>query len=381
MIFKKLQDAELTGKKVLVRADLDVPLKDGKVADDKRLECALPTFKHILEHGAKQLIIMGHLHRPGGQVVPEMRMDPVAERLGKLLGEPVKKLDDCIDIDIPEDRIILLENLRFHKEEKENYEFFAKKLAKHADIYVNDAFAVSHREHASLVGITEFLPSYAGLKLQNELKMFAKVTNDIEHPYVAVIGGAKISTKIKVIDNLLKKVDKLLLGGAMIFTFYKAMGYEVGKSLYEEEHVKLAKLLMHNEKLLLPKDVVVAKDKAGHGRPVPVNDIPADEVGLDIGPETIKEFCETLSTAKTIAWNGPMGLFEVEEFAKGSNEIAHCLADIDATIVIGGGDTGAVIDKLGLEGKVTHVSTGGGASLKLLEGSKLVAVEALNRNK
>jgi len=383
MSFRTIKDMDFNGKKVILRADLDVPLENGKILDDTRLKHAVPTIKRLIERGAKQVIIMGHLHRPGGKFVKELCMNPVAKILSKLLEENVVKLNDCIDIEIPNDRIILLENLRFHPEEKENYEFFAKKLASFADIYVNDAFANCHRAHASMSRITEFLPSCAGLSLETELSSLGKALSEPKRPFVAIIGGAKISGKIGVINNLLKKVDKLLLGGAMIFTFYKAQNLEIGKSLFEPEKVDLAKFIMHNEKLVLPSDVVVAdkKEAGANIKTVDSSKIPNDLFGLDIGEKSIREFQDILKDAGTVIWNGPMGLFEISEFAEGTNEIAKFLSELDATVIIGGGDITAAIKKLGLEKKITHISTGGGSTLELLEGKELPAVIALEDNK
>jgi len=308
MKFKTLTDMDFNGKKVLLRTDLDVPLDESlNITDDTRLRNAIPTINKLLELDARQVIIMGHLHRPGGKVVEELRMNPVGKRFSELLEQDVTKLDDCVDIEIPDSRIVLLENLRFHPEEKENYEFFAKKLASCADIFVMDAFANSHRDHASMTGVLEYLPSCAGLLFEKEISMLSKLIEKPEHPFIAIIGGAKITTKINVINNLIQKVDKLLLGGAMIFTFYKAQGLEIGKSLYEEEQVKLAGLLLHNEKIVLPKDVVIAPDKetGSNHQIVAIDKIPDDMYGLDIGPETISEFREILKDAKTVVWNGP----------------------------------------------------------------------------
>jgi len=383
MQFRTIKEVDLKDKKVLIRCDLDVPLENGQVDDDARLVNALPTIKYALENNAKQVIILGHLHRPGGKVVEDLRMDPVAKRLSELLEQPIKKLNDCVDIEIPQDRIIMLENLRFHQGELDNYEFFAKKLAKLGDVYVNDSFAVSHRTHASLVGIQDHILSCAGLNLEKEINMFAKATEDIEHPYIAIIGGKKIVTKIGVINNLVKKVDYLLLGGAMIFTFYKAKGMEIGKSLFEADDVDLAKLLLNNEKIILPTDVVVSKkaDGTAESRTVSVDSMQKDDIGLDIGPKTISDYKETLKKARTVAWNGPMGLFEVEKFAKGSYELAKFLAKSDATVIVGGGDTGAVLSEAGVADNISHVSTGGGASLTLLEGKPLPVITALINNK
>ena len=303
MALRTIEDFDFSGKRVLLRADLDVPLDDdGNITDDKRLEIAVPTIKALLKKGAKQIVIMGHLHRPGGRIVDGLRMNQVGKRLTELLCEEVIKLDDCIDVEIPDNPLVLLENLRFHADEKENYEFFAKKLAANSDIFVMDAFANSHRAHASMIGVMEFLPSCFGPNMIREYEMLSSIDNP-EHPYTAIIGGKKISTKIGVINNLIQKVDYLIIGGAMIFTFFKAKGFEIGKSLIEEEHVELAKLLMHNEKLILPSDIIVSpsidnssdnNNNNNRSMIVEANEIPPDMFGLDIGPKSIEHFCDIL---------------------------------------------------------------------------------------
>ncbi len=381
-MYRTIKDLDFAGKKVLIRADLDVPLNDGKILDDTRLKNAVPSIKKLISLGAKQVIIMGHLHRPGGKPVKELRMDPVAKQLSKLLEENIVKLDDSVDIEIPNDRIVMLENLRFHPEEKENYEFFAKKLASYADIYVNDAFANSHRAHASMSRITEFLPACAGLALERELSVMGKALNDPARPFVAIIGGSKISGKIGVINNLIQKVDRLLLGGAMIFTFYKAEGFEIGESLYEPEKIDLAKLIMHNDKLVLPVDIVAAekKEPGAQTKNVDRKKIPKGWYGLDIGKRSVDQFKDILRDARTVIWNGPLGMFEIPEFAKGTEDIARFLAELRATVIIGGGDSVASIKGLGLQDRITHISTGGGAALELLEGNELPSVKALEEN-
>lgn len=382
MKFRTTDDFDFSGKIVLMRTDLDVPLSPaGRVSDDTRLRHTAPTVENLQRKGAKQIVIMGHLHRPGGRVVETLRMNPVARQLSKLLDQKVVKLDDCVDIEVPDAKIVLLENTRFHTEEKENYEYFAKKLASHGDVFVMDAFANSHRDHASMTGVMQYLPSCASLSFAKEIEVLEGAVRKPEHPFVAIIGGAKISTKINVIDSLIKKVDHLLLGGAMIFTFYKAKGMEIGKSLYEEDLVKLAGLLLNNDKLVLPTDVVIAPGLDSiDSKVVDVNNIPKNMFGLDIGPETIKSYRELLADTKTVLWNGPMGRFEVDKYAKGTDEIAKCLAVLDGTTIVGGGDSDAALKKLGLTDKMDHVSTGGGASLKILEGKKLPTVAALEEN-
>ncbi len=375
---KSIKNVDVSGKKVLVRVDFNVPLDNyGHVKDDTRIRKALPTIKYILENDGR-VILMSHLGRPNSNIAPELKMDTAAHALSMLLNERVIKLDDCIDIFIPNTNIVMLENLRFHKEEKENNKKFAKKLASLADIYVNDAFAVCHREHASVSAITNFLPSYSGLLLEKEIKMLS--LKNVKKPFIAILGGAKISTKIGVIKNLLKKVDYLLLGGAMIFTFYKAKGFEIGRSLFEESELKKAEKLIQNKKLILPKDIVVAKEKDPNSKSKTVSyeKIPKDWIGLDIGEKSVKEFKNKLKKAKTIFWNGPMGYFEAEKFAKATNEIAKIIAGSNAFSIAGGGETVSAINNNKLAHKFSFISTGGGASLEFIEGKKLPGIEALN---
>lgn len=371
---------------MIVRVDFNVPLdKEGNITDGKRIKESLPTIKFILKNKAKQLILMSHLGRPDGKVVESLRMGNVAKELEKLLKKPVKKLDNCIDIQIPDDKIIILENLRFHPEEEKNDEAFAKKLASIADIFVNDAFGTCHRAHASVEAITRFLPSAAGFLLQKEIEVMGKAMESPARPFIAILGGAKVSDKINVINNLLNKVDALLIGGAMMFTFYKSMGIEVGKSKVEDDKLSLAKELLEksNNKIMLPTDTIVADkiDNEAITKKVKIKKIPADMIGLDIGPETIKIYKEIIAEAKTIIWNGPMGVFEIEKFAKGTKNIAKAMAkNREAVTIVGGGDSAAAIDKLRLGKKLTHVSTGGGASLEFLEGKTLPAIVALEEN-
>ena len=374
---KSIRDSDLENKRVLIRVDFNVPLDNhGHVKDDTRIRKALPTIKYILENNGR-VILMSHLGRPKGQVIEELKMDAVAHTLSRLLNEHIVKLDDCIDVFIPHAKVVLLENLRFHKEEEENNENFAKKLASLADIYVNDAFSVSHRKHASVSAITKFLPSCAGFLLEKEIEMLS--LENIKKPFIAILGGAKISTKIVVIENLLEKVDYLLLGGAMIFTFYKAQGLETGGSLVENSELETAKKLLGNKKLILPKDIVISNkiEPDAKSKTVSYNKIPKDWVGLDIGEKTIKSFKNKIKKAETIFWNGPLGYFEIDKFAKASNEIAKEIANSKAVTIAGGGETLAVINKLNLEDKFTFVSTGGGASLEFIEGKKLPGIEAL----
>jgi len=384
---KTIRDIDVHGKRVLVRVDFNVPLKDGVVTDDTRIRAALPTLDYLLEHGAA-LILCSHLGRPKKKVVPELRMDPVAKRLEELLGRPVKKLDDCFGPEVeqaaqsmkPGD-VIMLENTRFHAEEEANDLGFAKQLAALAEIYVNDAFGTAHRAHASTEGVTHYLPSVAGFLMEKELEFLGRVTENPEHPYVAILGGAKISDKIGVIENLLKKCDRLLIGGGMANTFFKGMGFEVGDSLVEEEAVATAKALLDNAagRLILPVDVVIADafDNNANTRVVAPNEVLSGWRILDIGPKTVSTFESALSGAKTVVWNGPLGVFEMPNFAKGTLAVARVLAGLDAVTVIGGGDSAAAVEQAGLADKMTHVSTGGGASLEFLEGKVLPGVAAL----
>lgn len=379
--YRRLKDLDVKSKRVLVRVDFNVPVKDGRVVNDKRIRESLKTIQYLLRKGAR-LILMSHLGRPKGKKDLKYTLKPVAKRLESLLGEKVSFVEDCLSDDIPDDKIVLLENLRFYEEEKKNDARFAKKLARDADIYVNDAFGTSHRKHASVYGVTRYLPSAIGYLLESEIKNLT--IDKPKRPFVVVLGGAKVSDKIGVIKNLLKKADAMILGGAMIFTFYKAMGYEVGKSLVEDDKLELAQKLLSGakNKLILPVDVVVAgkADKSASSKLVPIDKIPKNMIGLDIGKESISYFDGILEKAKTIVWNGPMGMFEISKFAKGTRAMAKTLAASKARTIIGGGDSATAIEKLKLEDKMTHVSTGGGASLEFLEGKTLPALKALRDN-
>jgi len=390
---KTVRDVEVQDKRVIVRVDFNVPLKEGEVADDTRIEAALPTILYLLDHGAA-VILMSHLGRPKGQVVDGLKMDPVAERLSDLLGRPVKKLDDCVGPDVeqavgamrPGD-VILLENTRFHAEEKANDLDFAAQLAALADVYVDDAFGAVHRAHASTEGAARAMrekggPAVAGLLVERELELLGKAVESPQHPFVAILGGAKISGKISVIESLLGRCDRLLIGGGMANTFFKAMGYEVGDSLIEEDAVSTAKSLLDQGggKLVLPVDVVIADafDNDAQTKVVAPNEVPRGWLILDIGPKTVSTFESALQGAKTVAWNGPLGVFEMPAFAVGTFEVARLLAGLDATTIIGGGDSAAAVQQVGLADQMTHVSTGGGASLQFLEGKALPGVTVLD---
>lgn len=391
-----IEDLSLNGKKVICRVDFNVPLKNGNVDNDKRIRAALPTIEYITKENAS-LILMSHLGRPKGQVVPELSLEPVAKHLEKMINKPVKFVNKCIGQDVKDavselkpGEILVLENLRFHKEETDNGEDFAKELASLADLYVNDAFGTAHRAHASTAGITNFIEKAAsGYLLEKEIKFLGNSLKEPKKPFVAIIGGAKISGKIDVIDSLLPKVDKLLIGGGMASTFIKAMGFEIGKSLCEEDKVEVAReLLKKGEgKLVIPQDLVLTDvldfgaGKIGKKEESEFDSIPSDMMAVDIGPKTSKYFADIIKTAKTIVWNGPMGVFEIEELSKGTFDVAKAMAeatDEGAVTIIGGGDSASAIEKAALSDKVSHVSTGGGASLEFLEGKKLPGVEALS---
>ena len=388
---KSLTDIQVKGRKVLMRADFNVPLDENrKITDDNRIVAALPTIKYILDNGGK-LILMSHLGRPKGEVKPEFCLDPVAERLSGLLKKDVKKLDDCIGEDVAEavnqlqeGDVILLENLRFHKEEKNNDPVFAKKLASSGDVFVEDAFGTCHRAHASTVGVTEYLESVAGFLVKKELEYFEKVTTHPDKPVCLILGGAKVADKIPVIENMLDKIDFLIIGGAMAYTFLKSRLKGVGASRVEngmDETVNRIFDLASDKgvSIFLPQDHVVAKEVSETAkRKVVTEHIPDGWIGLDIGPKTIKAYKKVLKESKTIVWNGPMGLFEMKPFSVGTREIAKYISKLNATTVIGGGDTAAAVNLLKLGEKMSHISTGGGASLEYLEGKELPGIAALS---
>ena len=392
-----LKKSDLEGKKVLVRVDFNVPLNnDGEITDDTRIKAAIPTIKFLINNSAK-IILAAHFGRPKGKVNEKMRLIPVSKRLSSILEKRVTLSDSCIgeeainlSSNLDNGDILLLENVRFYEEEEKNDLSFAKSLADHADMYVNDAFGAAHRAHASTQGVTQFLkPSVAGFLLEKELKYLQGAIDEPKRPLAAIVGGSKVSSKIGVLDSLLDKCDKIIIGGGMIFTFYKARGLNVGKSLVEEDKLELARALEDKAKnkgveLLLPTDVVLANEFApnAESKIVNIDSIEGEWMGLDIGPESIKIFQNALSNCKSIIWNGPMGVFEFDKFAEGTNAIAKTLADLssssDVITIIGGGDSVAAVEKAGLAEKMSHISTGGGASLELLEGKELPGVAALN---
>ena len=389
-----LTEADVSGKRVLVRADFNVPLDDsGNISDDTRIRAALPTIKDLVGKGGK-VILCSHMGRPKGEVKEELRLTPVAKRLSELLGQDVVKCDDCVGDEVASTvsgmsngQVALLENLRFHSEETKNDPEFAKQLASNADLYVNEAFGTAHRAHASTEGVTKYLsPSVAGYLIEKELDYLQDAVDNPKRPLAAIIGGSKVSSKIGVIETLLDKCDKLLIGGGMIFTFYKARGLNVGNSLVEEDKLELAKSLEAKAKeqgvdFLLPTDVVVADNFApdANAKTVSVEEIPDGWMGLDIGPDSIKVFQDALADCNAVIWNGPMGVFEFDKFAKGTEAIARTLADkSDAVTIIGGGDSVAAVEKVGVANKMSHISTGGGASLELLEGKTLPGIVALD---
>lgn len=388
---KTVKDIDLKGKKVFVRCDFNVPMDENQnITDNTRIVAALPTIKYLLEQNCK-IILASHLGRPKGEVKPEFSLKPVAKELSKLLGKEVIMANDVIGEDattkaenLKEEEIMLLENVRFHREETDNDPEFAKKLASMAEIFVNDAFGTAHRAHASTTGIADYIPGVAGFLIEKELKFLGNAINNPERPFVAILGGAKVSDKIGVIDSLLDKVDTLMIGGGMAYTFFKAQGYNVGNSLCEVEKTDLALEAMEKAKskgvkLLLPIDTKIGKEfkPDTESKTVAWTEIPDGWEGFDIGEKTIEMFKNKLKSAKTVIWNGPLGLFEFDQFAIGTNEIAKTLAELDATTIIGGGDSAAAVTKAGLADKMTHISTGGGASLEFLEGKKLPGIECL----
>ena len=388
---KTIKDIDLKGKKVLVRCDFNVPMDEQRnITDNTRIVAAIPTIKYLLENNCA-IILCSHLGRPKGEFKPEFSLKPVAKELSRLLDKEVIMANDVIGEDakskaakLQQGQIMLLENVRFHREETDNDAEFSKKLAEMAEIYVSDAFGTVHRAHSSTAGVANYLPAVAGFLIEKELKFLGNAVTNPERPFVSILGGAKVSDKIGVIDSLLEKVDTLMIGGGMAYTFFKAQGYEVGNSICELDKLDLARELMKKAedkgvKLMLPVDTKVGKEfkPDTESKTVKCTEIPAEWEGFDIGEKTIEMFAEELKKAKTVVWNGPLGLFEFEQFAIGTNSIAKVLSEIDATTIIGGGDSAAAVKKAGLEDKMTHISTGGGASLEFLEGKKLPGIECL----
>ena len=388
---KSMNDVDVKGKRVFVRVDFNVPMEEGKITDETRIRAAVPTIEQLVNAGAK-VILASHLGRPKGEVNEDMRLTAVGERLSELMGKPVTKLDESIGADVEaavnnmqDGDIILLENVRFHKGEEKNDETLAKEFAKLADLYVNDAFGAAHRAHASTEGIAKHVPAVSGLLMEKELDVLGKALSNPERPFTAIIGGAKVKDKIGVIENLLDKVDHLIIGGGLVFTFVKAMGHDIGKSLLEEDKIELAKGFIEKAKekgvqLHMPVDAVVANEfsKDADTKVVAIDAIPSDWMGLDIGPKTAENYAEVIKQSKLIIWNGPMGVFEMEKFANGTKTVADAMATTDGYTIIGGGDSAAAVEKFEVASKMDHISTGGGASLELMEGKELPGIVALN---
>ena len=386
-----MNDVEVKGQRVFVRVDFNVPMAEGKITDDTRIRAAIPTIEQLVEKGAK-VILASHLGRPKGEVNEDMRLTAVGERLAELMNKDVKKLDESIGeaveqavADMQDGDIILLENVRFHKGEEKNDEELAKAFASLADLYINDAFGAAHRAHASTEGIAKHVPAVSGLLMQKELDVLGKALSEPERPFTAIIGGAKVKDKIGVIENLLDKVDHLIIGGGLSFTFVKALGYEIGSSLLEEDKIELAKSFIEQAKakgvaLHMPVDAVVANEfsKDAETKVVDIDAIPADWMGLDIGPKTAAKYAEVIKDSKLIIWNGPMGVFEMEKFANGTKTVADAMAATEGYTIIGGGDSAAAVEQFEVADKMDHISTGGGASLELMEGKELPGIVALN---
>lgn len=389
---KTIKDVNFEGKHALVRCDFNVPMEDGKITDDGRIRAALPTIKYLVEAKAK-VILMSHLGRPKGEPKAEFSLSKVADRLAELVGQPVKFAQSDVVVDdsvrkiaseLQNGEIMLLENVRYRKEETDNDLHFAKELSELGDIFVQEAFGTAHRAHASTAGVAEYLPAVSGFLIEKEVKFLGDAVADPKRPFVAIMGGAKVADKIKVIDNLLEKVDTLIIGGGMSYTFFKAKGYEIGSSILDENGIELAKEIMDkanklNKDLVLPVDIVVADkfENEANTKTVDAENIPSDMMGLDIGPKSIELFNKKIAEAKTVVWNGPVGVFEMENFAKGTCAVADALAESECISIIGGGDSAAAIKKFGLEDKMTHISTGGGASLEFLEGKELPGIAVI----
>ena len=388
---KTMKDIEVTGKRVFVRVDFNVPMEEGEITDDTRIRAALPTINYLVEKGAK-VILASHLGRPKGEVKEELRLTAVGERLSELMGKVVTKLDESIGESVEkivgnmnDGDIVLLENVRFHKGEEKNDPALAESFAKLADIYVNDAFGAAHRAHATTSGITNYLPAVSGLLMEKEIDVLGKALSNPERPFTAIIGGAKVKDKIDVIDNLLEKVDHLIIGGGLSYTFSRAQGYDVGKSLLEEDKIDLAKTFIEKAAdngvdIHMPVDAVVANEfsKDAETKIVDIDQIPSDWMGLDIGPKTASDYAEVIKNSKLIIWNGPLGVFEMDPFANGTKAVAQAMAETNGYTIIGGGDSAAAVEKFEVADKMNHISTGGGASLEFMEGKALPGVVALN---
>ncbi len=393
MVLNTIRDADLKNKKVLIRVDFNVPLKDGVVKDATRITAALPTINYILNQSGTSLVVMSHFGRPKGQKNPDFSMVPVGKKFEELLGRKVKVASDVIGSEVRKEvealkagEVLLLENCRFYPQEEENDPEFAKELASFGDIYVNDAFGTAHRAHASTEGVSHYLPSYAGFLIEKEVKFMAPLLENPEKPFVAIIGGAKVSSKITVLESLAKTCNTIVIGGGMAYTFLKVQGYKVGKSLVEDDFAETAKSFLDaadkkGVKVILPVDHVCAESFDENATPVSIDskDIPDNLMGMDIGPKTAQLIVDALKDAKSVVWNGPMGVFEFSAFAKGTEDVAKALASSNATTVVGGGDSVAAINKFGLADKISHVSTGGGASLEFLEGKTLPGIKALEK--
>lgn len=390
---KTIRDIDLKGKRVLIRCDFNVPLDSNQnITDDTRIRAALPTLEYLVTQGAK-VVVMSHLGRPKGKAAAEFSLAPVAVRLAELLGKQVEFADSDVVVDdsvkekvaaLKDGDVLLLQNVRFRKEETDNEPGFAKELASLGDVFVQEAFGTAHRAHASTAGVADYLPCVSGFLIEKEVKFLGSALQNPQRPFVAIMGGAKVGDKIKVIENLLTKVDTLIIGGGMSYTFYKAMGLEIGTSILDADNIDLAKMLLEkatslNVKLLLPVDIVCADEFSNDAKyqTYSRDQIPSDMMGLDIGEETVKLYSEEIAKAKTVVWNGPMGVFEMENFAKGTKAIAEALATSDATTIIGGGDSAAAVEQFGLADKMSHISTGGGASLEFLEGKILPGISII----
>jgi phosphoglycerate kinase len=393
MVLNTIREADLKNKRVLIRVDFNVPLKDGKVTDATRIVAALPTIKYILDQPGASLVVMSHFGRPKGKKNPDFSMIPVGKKFEELLGRPVKVASDVIGPEVKKEvealkpgEVLLLENCRFYPDEEENNPSFAKELASFGDIYVNDAFGTAHRAHASTEGVAHYLPAYAGFLIEKEVKFMAPLLENPEKPFVAIIGGSKVSSKISVLESLVKTCNTIVIGGGMAYTFLKVQGHSIGKSLVEDDFLDTAKNFLAAAKakkvnVILPVDHICADNFAEDAKPVKVDsvDIPENLMGMDIGPKTTKLIVDALSDAKSVVWNGPMGVFEFAAFAKGTEAVAKAMAASKAITVVGGGDSVAAINKFGLADKISHVSTGGGASLEFLEGKVLPGIKALEK--